>query len=209
MKILPTDALIIVDPQNDFVPGGSLAVAGGDEIMEPISALARRFQHVVITQDWHPTGHGSFASVTGVDPFSTGRLGDVDQTFWPDHCVQGTYGAAFHQAIVEGALHGAAAIIRKGTNPGVDSYSAFRENDQKTLTGLAGFLDDRKVNRVFLVGLAYDFCVGWSAVDAANEGFTSIVLKDLTRAIDAPGTVEAIEKSFEGRVEIANSTTLV
>lgn len=201
MNILPTDALIIVDPQNDFTPGGSLAVAGGDEIMEPISALAERFDHVVITQDWHPAGHGSFASTTGVDPFSTGVLGGVDQTFWPDHCIQGTKGAAFHEAIVKGALHRAAAIIRKGTNPGVDSYSAFRENDKETSTGLAGFLRDRNITRVFLVGLAYDFCVGWSALDAVEAGFEALVVEDLSRPINAPSangstTVRDIEARF-------------
>jgi nicotinamidase/pyrazinamidase len=178
------DALIIVDPQLDFMPGGALAVAGGDEIVEGINDLIQQFKSsgalIAITQDWHPQGHKSFASAHGVDPFSSVELSYGTQVAWPDHCVQGSAGAEFHAAL---GVDAADVIIRKGMNPNVDSYSAFYENDKVTKTGLAGFLRDKGVKRCFFVGLAYDFCVGYSALDARREGFNAIVLKDLTRAI--------------------------
>jgi nicotinamidase/pyrazinamidase len=178
------DALIIVDPQLDFMPGGALAVAGGDEIVEGINHLIQQFKSsgalIAITQDWHPKGHKSFASAHGVDPFSSVELSYGTQVAWPDHCVQGSAGAEFHTAL---GVDAADVIIRKGMNPNVDSYSAFYENDKVTKTGLAGFLRDKGVKRCFFVGLAYDFCVGYSALDARREGFNAIVLKDLTRAI--------------------------
>jgi nicotinamidase/pyrazinamidase len=194
------DALVIVDPQLDFCPGGRLAVTGGDEIMAGIATLAPRFRHVVVTQDWHPAGHLSFASShPGRQPFETVTMPYGEQVLWPDHCIQGTAGADFHPA-VRGALDRAHLIVRKGYNPEVDSYSAFFENDQATRTGLAGYLRDKQVRRCVFVGLAYDFCVAWSALDARREGFDACILKDHTRAIAMPvaggTTVEAQEARF-------------
>ncbi|WP_019515592.1 bifunctional nicotinamidase/pyrazinamidase [Sphingomonas sp. Mn802worker] len=198
--IAATDALVIVDPQIDFCPGGRLAVADGDAVMAPIAALAERFAHVVVTQDWHPAGHSSFASShPGTQPFEVIAMPYGEQVLWPDHCVQGTAGAEFHPAILP-AVARADLIVRKGTNPAVDSYSAFFENDHATRTGLAGALRDRRVTRCVFVGLAYDFCVGWSALDARAEGFEAVVLKELARAIAMPApqssSVDAIEQRF-------------
>lgn len=180
------DALIVIDPQMDFCPGGALAVAGGDEIMAGIDALADRFNLVVITQDWHPRGHKSFAtSHEGGEPFGSAELSYGTQTLWPDHCVQGSAGAGFHPAVSR-TVDRAQMILRKGTNPGIDSYSAFFENDKVTATGLAGYLFDRRVKRCLFVGLAYDFCVAWSAIDARRLGFEAVVVKPLTRAIAMP-----------------------
>ncbi len=187
-RFLPhaNDALLVIDPQNDFCSGGALAVTGGDAIMGRIADLAGRFAHVVVTQDWHPAGHSSFASShAGALPFATVAMPYGAQTLWPDHCVQGSHGAEFHPAVA-GAVARAGMILRKGADPAIDSYSAFRENDRTTPTGLAGFLRDVGVTRCVLVGLAYDYCVGWSALDAAEHGFEAIVLKDLTRAIALP-----------------------
>lgn len=180
------DALLVIDPQNDFCPGGALAVTDGDAIMSRIADLAGRFAHVVVTQDWHPAGHSSFASShAGALPFATVAMPYGAQTLWPDHCVQGSHGAEFHPAVA-GAVARAGMILRKGADPAIDSYSAFRENDRTTPTGLPGFLRDIGVTRCVLVGLAYDYCVGWSALDAVEHGFEAIVLKDLTRAIALP-----------------------
>ena len=195
------DALIVIDPQNDFCPGGALAVAEGDAIMPAIADLAATFAHVVVTQDWHPAGHGSFASShAGAAPFSTIVLPYGEQVLWPDHCVQGSDGAAFHPAIAP-AVARAGMILRKGHDPAIDSYSAFRENDRTTPTGLAGYLRDIGATRCVLAGLAYDFCVGWSALDAVEHGFEAVVLKDLTRAIAMPlgdhrTTVDEVETRF-------------
>lgn len=202
LDIRPGDALVIVDPQNDFCPGGALAVDGGDEIMSAIGTLAARFPLVVVTQDWHPPGHKSFASnhQAGV-PFGTAEMPYGTQVLWPDHCVQGTAGADFHPGL-GAALDRADLILRKGSNPAVDSYSAFYENDRSTATGLAGYLRDKEVTRCVFVGLAYDFCVAYSALDAVREGFASVIAKDLTRAIAMPSgdgggtTVEAAERQF-------------
>ncbi len=197
----PTDALIVIDPQRDFCPGGALAVAGGDAIMPAIADLAARFAHVVVTQDWHPAGHGSFASShAGAAPFSTIEMPYGEQVLWPDHCIQDSDGAAFHPDILP-AVRRARLILRKGTDAAVDSYSAFRENDRVTRTGLAGYLRDVGAQRCVLVGLAYDFCVGWSALDAVANGFEAVILTDLTRAIAMPlaqarTTVDAIEDRF-------------
>jgi nicotinamidase/pyrazinamidase len=198
--IAATDALIVIDPQLDFCPGGSLAVMDGDAVMAPIAALARDFAHVVVTQDWHPAGHSSFASShAGKQPFETTAMPYGEQVLWPDHCIQGTPGAEFHPAIAD-AVARADLIVRKGMNPAVDSYSAFFENDRATRTGLAGALRDRGVTRCVFVGLAYDFCVAWSALDARREGFEAVVLKDHARAIAMPlgsGTsVDAAEEQF-------------
>lgn len=195
-----TDALVIVDPQVDFCPRGKLAVMDGDVVMSPIAALARDFAHVVVTQDWHPAGHSSFASThPGRQPFETIAMPYGEQVLWPDHCIQGTPGADFHPAVAE-AVARADLIVRKGSNPAVDSYSAFFENDRVTRTGLAGALRDRGVTRCVFVGLAYDFCVAWSALDARREGFEAVVLKDHARAIAMPlgsGTsVDAAEERF-------------
>ena len=214
-EIGPGDALVIVDPQNDFCPGGALAVAGGDEIMGGIVALARRFRAagglIVVTQDWHPKDHKSFASShRGKAPFGTAQMPYGEQVLWPDHCVQATPGADFHPDL-EGAVEHAHLIVRKGYNPEVDSYSAFFENDKATSTGLGGWFRDKGVRRCFFVGLAYDFCVGYSALDAARRlGLEAVVLKDLTRAIAMPAgdgtTVDSIEASFrDAGVEIAAS----
>jgi nicotinamidase/pyrazinamidase len=198
--ITGADALVIVDPQIDFCPGGRLAVAGGDEIMAGIEALAPRFQHVVVTQDWHPAGHGSFASShPGRKPFDIIAMPYGEQVLWPDHCIQGTTGAEFHPGVA-GAIRRADHIVRKGCNPAVDSYSAFFENDKVTQTGLTRYLRERQVRRCMFVGLAYDFCVGWSALDARRGGFEASVIKPLTRAIAMPirggTTVDAIEAQF-------------
>ena len=204
-EIGPSDALVIVDPQNDFCPGGALAVAGGDEIMAPVAALARRFRAagglIVITQDWHPRSHKSFASShDGAAPFSAAQMPYGEQVLWPDHCVQGTAGAAFHPDLA-GAVEEAHLIVRKGYNREVDSYSAFFENDKATTTGLGGWLKDKGVRRCFFVGLAYDFCVAYSALDAARRlGLEAVVLKDLTRAIAMPAgegtSVDMAEAGF-------------
>ena len=186
LPILAHDALIIVDPQNDFCPGGSLAVAGGDDVMLPIAALATQFAHVVVTQDWHPANHSSFASNhAGAMPFDTVRMTYGDQVLWPDHCIQGTQGALFHPDVAAG-IDRAQLIIRKGFDPALDSYSAFYENDRTTRTGLAGYLRDKAVRRCVFVGLAFDFCVAWSALDAVRDGFEAVILKDMTRAIGMP-----------------------
>ena len=198
--IATSDALIVIDPQLDFCPGGSLAVMDGDAVMAPIAALARDFAHVVVTQDWHPAGHSSFASShAGRQPFETIAMPYGEQVLWPDHCIQGTPGADFHPAILP-AVARADLIVRKGSNPAVDSYSAFFENDRATRTGLAGALRDRGVTRCVFVGLAYDFCVAWSALDARAEGFEAVVLKEHARAIAMPlakgTTVDAAEERF-------------
>jgi len=183
-----THALIVIDVQNDFCPGGALAVEGGDEIVPGINMLMMDFQTVILTQDWHPAGHSSFASShRGVAPMSEVEMPYGRQMLWPDHCIQGTAGAAFHPDLrVDGDL-----IIRKGFNPQIDSYSAFFENDHTTPTGLEGYLRIRGITRVTMVGLALDFCVHYSAVDAAKLGFDVAVRSDLTRAIDVAGSLDA------------------
>ena len=192
--LLPTDALLIIDLQNDFCPpvagkGGRLAVAGGDEIVPSINALARRFDHVLLTQDWHPTGHISFASThPGAQPFQTIGVPYGAQTLWPDHCLQHSEGAAFHPAL---DVPHTELILRKGFRRDIDSYSAFLENDHETPTGLAGYLRERGLQRLFLCGLAYDFCVRFSAIDGKQLGFETLVIEDATRAVALPGSVEA------------------
>jgi len=186
LEVRTDDALIVVDPQNDFCPGGALAVEGGDEIMAPIAAIASAFPLVVVTQDWHSPEHKSFASNhQDAAPFASVEMPYGPQVLWPDHCVEATAGADFHPALAP-ALDQAQLILRKGMNPAVDSYSAFYENDRTSTTGLAGFLREKKVRRCVLVGLAFDFCVAYSALDAVREGFEAVVLKDLTRAIEMP-----------------------
>jgi nicotinamidase/pyrazinamidase len=189
MKISPPerDVLIVTDPQVDFCPGGALAVPEGDAIIPIVNRLARRFAHVVVTQDWHPPGHMSFASAhPGKKPFETIAVDYGPQTLWPDHCVQGTAGAAFHPAL---DLPNAELVIRKGYHPGIDSYSAFRENDRKTPTGLTGYLRERGLTRVNLCGLATDFCVFFSAIDAREAGFETALVLDASRGIDLDGSL--------------------
>jgi len=184
-----TKALIVIDIQNDFCPGGALAVAGGDEIVPGVNALMAEFPAVILTQDWHPAGHSSFASShDGAVPFSMTDMPYGPQVLWPDHCVQGSDGAAFHPAL---DTDRADLVIRKGYNPAIDSYSAFFENDQATPTGLEGYLRSRGITDLTMVGLATDFCVNFSATDAARLGFAVTVRRDLCRAIDMEGSLGA------------------
>lgn len=186
-----TDALIVIDVQSDFCPGGALAVSGGDDIVAPINAMMDDFATVVLTQDWHPADHSSFAANhPGAAPFSLIDMPYGPQTLWPVHCVQGSAGAAFHPAL---RTDPAQMIIRKGFRPGIDSYSAFFENDRTTPTGLEGYLRSRGVTDLVLVGLATDFCVGFSALDAARLGFGVTVLQSACRAIDLNGSLAAMQ----------------
>lgn len=187
-------ALLVIDVQNDFCPSGALAVTGGDEIIPPINAVMAEFDAVILTQDWHPAGHSSFASTHGVAPMSMTQMPYGPQVLWPDHCIIGTTGAAFHAGL---NVDAADMIIRKGYNPAIDSYSAFFENDHSTPTGLEGYLRTRGINRLTLVGLATDFCVNYSAVDAAKLGFDVAVRMDLSRAIDFDGSLEAAVKGMQ------------
>jgi nicotinamidase/pyrazinamidase len=181
------DVLLVVDMQNDFMPGGALAVGDGDAIVPLVNRLGQSFANVVLTQDWHPAGHVSFASShPGKKPFETVAAAYGEQALWPDHCVQGGPGAALHKDL---AIAHAILILRKGYNRAVDSYSAFAEADRQTTTGLAGFLREKNIRRVFACGLATDFCVGWSALDARARGFETLVIEDACRAIDANGSL--------------------
>jgi nicotinamidase/pyrazinamidase len=190
-----TDALLVVDVQEDFLPGGALAVARGDEIVPLVNRVAAQFAVVVLTQDWHPAGHASFASShPGKRPFQTMRLPYGEQVLWPDHCVQGSAGAAFAAGL---DIPHAQLVIRKGHHRKVDSYSAFLEADRKTKTGLDGYLTSRGVKRVFCVGLATDFCVAWTALDARRLRFQASVIEDACRAIDTGGSLEAAWKAMK------------
>lgn len=203
MTLGPTDALLVIDPQNDFCEGGALAVQGGAGIMPLINQLSERFAKVIVTQDWHTPDQISFASNhPGAAPFTEIEVAYGRQMLWPDHCLQGSVGADFHPE-VKPAIDRAVAVIRKGHNPAVDSYSGFFENDHRTPTGLAGLLRDLGVKRVFLVGLALDYCVRFTAEDAVREGFEAVVITDASRAI-APQTEAAALDSFRalGVVEI-------
>lgn len=192
---MSTKALIVVDLQNDFCPGGALAVAGGDEIIPQANALISEFEHVILTQDWHPAGHSSFASShPGKSPFENTAMPYGEQTLWPDHCVQGTSGADFHPAL---EWTKAELVIRKGFRPGIDSYSAFFENDRTTPTGLAGYLRERGISDLTLIGLATDYCVAYSAIDAMRHGFKATVLMDACRAIDLGGSLAAMTQKMK------------
>ncbi|AHD02435.1 bifunctional nicotinamidase/pyrazinamidase [Leisingera methylohalidivorans] len=183
-----TEALIVIDVQNDFCPGGALAVPGGDEVAALINAMMDRFDAVILTQDWHPAGHSSFASShPGKAPFDTVEMPYGPQVLWPDHCVQGSNGADFHQDLRTGGD----LIIRKGFRPGIDSYSGFFENDQTTPTGLEGYLRSRGITALTLAGLATDFCVAFTALDAARLGFSVTVELAACRAIDLDGSLQA------------------
>ncbi len=196
------EALIVIDVQNDFCPGGALAVAGGDEIVPLVNRLIGTFEHVVLTQDWHPAGHSSFASThPGSEPFSTVEMPYGPQTLWPDHCVQGTRGAEFHAGL---EWTKAELVLRKGFRTGIDSYSAFFENDHRTPTGLGGYLKERGISKLTLAGLATDFCVAYSALDAAKLGLSVTVVMDACRAIDLGGSLETmVEKMKDAGVVIA------
>ena len=183
------EALIVIDIQNDFCPGGALAVAGGDEILPRVNALMGDFPVIVLTQDWHTADHSSFAAQhPGAEPFGQVDMPYGPQTLWPVHCVQGSQGAAFHPDLRTDPAH---LVIRKGFRRAIDSYSAFFENDKTTPTGLAGYLRDCGVTDLTFVGLATDFCVAWSALDAARLGFAATVLEDACRAIDLNGSLDA------------------
>jgi nicotinamidase/pyrazinamidase len=189
------EALIVIDVQNDFCPGGALAVAGGGEIVPLVNDMIRRFDHVVLTQDWHPEGHLSFASQhPGKNPFETVAMPYGEQTLWPDHCVQGSQGAAFHPGL---EWTKAELVIRKGFRKEIDSYSAFFENDHKTPTGLAGYLKERGISKVTLAGLATDFCVAYSALDAVRSGLQATVAMEACRAIDLGGSLAAMTERMK------------
>ena len=189
------DVLIVVDVQVDFLPGGALAVPDGDAVIEPINRLAKRFRHVVLTQDWHPEGHASFASShPAKQPFEMTDLHYGPQVLWPDHCVQGTSGAEISRDI---DIPHAQLVIRKGYNAGIDSYSGFKEADRQTSTGLAGYLKERGFHRVFCAGLALDFCVAWTALDAAESGFETYLIEDASRAIDTNGSLGKARQELE------------
>lgn len=184
-----TEVLIVIDVQNDFCPGGALAVADGDAVVPVVNRLARRFAHVLLTQDWHPPGHHSFASAhAGLKPFESALMPYGEQTLWPDHCVQETAGAAFHPGL---DIPHAELVLRKGYRPEIDSYSAFFENDRATPTGLSGYLRERGLSHVYLCGLATDFCVNYSALDARRLGFDVTVLEAACRGIDLAGSLAA------------------
>jgi len=197
-------ALLVIDVQNDFTPGGALPVAEGDVIVPLINRLGSQFKHVIIAQDWHPAGHASFASShEGRVPYQTVQLPYGPQVLWPDHCVQGSRGAELHPQL---NLPHAQLILRKGCHPDIDSYSAFVEADRVTPTGLAGYLAERYIDTVFLVGLALDYCVAWSALDARAAGFNTFVLLDACRAIDLNGSLDkAIRQMQEAGVELMES----
>jgi nicotinamidase/pyrazinamidase len=194
LSIRDRDVLLVVDIQNDFCPGGALSVPAGDEVVPVINRLAGRFQHVVLTQDWHPRGHLSFASAyPGAKPYQTIEVAYGPQILWPDHCVQGTPGAEFRKDM---QITHAELVLRKGYHREIDSYSAFYENDRKTHTGLAGYLHERGFTRVILAGLAFDFCVRYSAEDAKREGFDVVVVEDACRGIDVDGSMAATRARF-------------
>ncbi|HEX3437937.1 MAG TPA: bifunctional nicotinamidase/pyrazinamidase [Pseudacidobacterium sp.] len=204
LKITDRDVLLVIDVQNDFCPGGALAVPNGDEVAPVINRLARRFHHVVLTQDWHPARHMSFASShPGKLPFDVIDVAYGKQTLWPDHCVQGSSGAEFHKEL---DIPHVELILRKGFQQEVDSYSAFQENDRVTRTGLTGYLRERGIARVFLAGLAYDYCVRYSAVDARAAGFESVVIEDACRAIGLGSSIEETLVDFH-RSEVERIST--
>ncbi|MDM0110655.1 bifunctional nicotinamidase/pyrazinamidase [Variovorax sp. J22R133] len=199
MPLQPDDrcALIVVDVQNGFVTGGNLAVPRGEEVVPVINRLARSFANVVLTQDWHPAGHASFASShAGREPFETTELAYGTQVLWPEHCVQGSHDAELHAEL---DVPHAQLILRKGYHAGVDSYSAFQEADRRTSTGLEGYLKERGIERLFIVGLATDFCVAWTALDGRSAGFDVWVVEDATRAIDMGGSLDAAWRDMRAR----------
>ncbi|WP_348266696.1 bifunctional nicotinamidase/pyrazinamidase [Edaphobacter paludis] len=210
MTITPQadDALLVIDVQNDFMPGGALPVTEGDQVVPIINALAKKFEHVILTQDWHPSEHISFAaSHPNKKPFETIQAPYGAQTLWPEHCRQNTPGASFHPAL---DIPHAELILRKGFRRHIDSYSAFLENDHFTSTGLAGYLRERGLQRLFLCGLAYDFCVRFSAIDGTALGFECIVIEDATRPVNLPSSVSATNAALRAAgVERIHSRQIV
>ena len=200
--------LIVVDVQNDFCPGGALAVPKGDEVVPLINRIAQGYEHVVLTQDWHPRGHHSFASAhAGKKPFDTIIVDYGEQVLWPDHCVQATSGADFHPGL---DIPHAELILRKGFRRAIDSYSAFYENDHTTATGLAGYLRERGLGRAVLAGLAFDFCVRYSAEDAKREGFETVVIEDACRGIDIGGSMKDTRESLaRAGIKVVNSAAIL
>jgi len=200
--------LLVVDVQNDFCPGGTLAVPQGDEVVPLINRLAQNFEHVVLTQDWHPIGHRSFASAyPGKLPFDVIPMAYGPQVLWPAHCIQASTGAAFHSDL---HIPHAELVLRKGFRPTIDSYSAFYENDHKTPTGLCGYLRERGFRRVVAAGLAFDFCVRYSAEDARREGFEVTVIEDACRGIDINGSVAETRESFSrSGIEVVTTKSIV
>jgi nicotinamidase/pyrazinamidase len=193
-KMMRDDVLLVIDPQQDFCANGRLAVQDGDAVMPLINQMATRFHHVILTQDWHPAGHSSFASThPGRQAYETIQAPYGPQTLWPDHCIQGSPGADFHPIL---NISHVELILRKGFRPGIDSYSAFKENDKTTPTGLAGYLRERGFQRIFLAGLAYDFCVRFSAVDAVHAGFEAFVFEDACRAVSLGDSVADTQREF-------------
>ena len=203
-----SDLLLIIDVQRDFCPGGRLAIRDGDAVVPAINGISAKFEHVILTQDWHPATHTSFASNhpghPGKSAYDQIQLAYGAQTLWPDHCVQQSPGAEFHPSLEIGR---AEMILRKGFRPEIDSYSAFYENDKVTATGLAGYLRERGFRRIFLAGLAYDFCVRFSAVDAMRAGFEALVIEDACRSVGLPGSVESTREEFRaaGVTEVQTS----
>lgn len=208
MQINACDVLIVTDVQNDFCSGGALAVPGGEEVIAPIHRIAPLFQHIILTQDWHPPNHSSFASAhPGSKPFESITVSYGLQTLWPPHCVQGSRGADFHPAL---HLPQAELVLRKGFHREIDSYSAFVENDRTTPTGLAGYLRERNLTRVFFAGLAYDYCVAYSALDARQLGLPAFVLRDACRAIALGNSVARTDAQFaEAGVQVIESADLL
>ena len=195
MHVTPQDVLIVVDIQNDFCPGGALEVPDGDAVIQPIRRMAKLFSHIILTQDWHPPDHSSFAANhIGRKPYQSIRMEYGEQTLWPTHCVQGTHGAEFHPAL---NLPQAELIVRKGYRKAIDSYSAFFENDRTTATGLSSYLRERGLNRVLVAGLAYDYCVAYTALDARRLGISVYVVRDACRSINVGDSVARIESAFE------------
>ena len=194
MQLQPSDALLVIDVQNDFMPGGTLAVADGDVIIPLINTLAKKFDHVILTQDWHPAQHISFATTHTKQPYETIDAPYGSQTLWPEHVLQHTVGAAFHPAL---HIPHAELILRKGFRRHIDSYSAFLENDHRTPTGLAGYLRERNLTRLFLCGLAYDFCVRYTAIDGHKLGFETIIIEDATRPVNFADSIIETNAAFE------------
>jgi nicotinamidase/pyrazinamidase len=206
IKPADDDIFVVLDVQYDFLPGGALAVKDGDQVIAPINALAKRFAHVVLTQDWHTPGHISFASAHGgKKPFDMTRLEYGDQVLWPDHCVQGSRGAMISDEV---QIPHAQLVIRKGYNRTIDSYSAFKEADRKTKTGLEGYLKERGFKRVFVAGLATDFCVAWTALDAREAGFETFVIEDGSRGINTMGSLDAAWRNM-GQAGVRRITSAV
>jgi len=203
-----SDILIVTDVQYDFLPGGALAVPDGDQVIEPINRLAKVFRHVLLTQDWHPAGHASFASThPGRKPFELIELHYGLQVLWPDHCVQGTPGAEISRDL---QIPHAQLVIRKGYNREIDSYSGFLEADRKTSTGLAGYLRERGFKRIFCTGLALDFCVAWTALDAKAAGFDTYLIEDAARAIDTNGSLERARQDLKAAdVQVIGSDQII